>query len=85
MIICHTYSMRRRTVTLTEDDDKKLEKLVKNSKLNASKIMRLALQKLYENELDKNMEEAYKAYYETTDTESNEITAEFSSASASLW
>jgi len=77
--------MTRKTVTLTEGDNAKLARLVKRTKLDASKVMRVALRRLYDEELKTSMEKAYKDYYEVADTESNEIAAEFTSASAPLW
>ncbi len=85
MIICHTNYMTRRTITLTETDDRKLARLVKRKKLDASKIMRVALRRLYDEELQANMEEAYKIYYEKPDTESAKDAEDFTSGSAPLW
>ena len=77
--------MTRKTVTLTSEDAKKLDRLVRRTKSDVSKVMRMALRSFYARELQKNMEEVYKKYYETTDAESDEIADDFTSASVSLW
>ena len=77
--------MTRKTITLTETDEKKLARLMKRRKIDASKIMRVALRRLYDEELQTSMEEAYRKFYEKPDGESKEIAENFTSASASLW
>lgn len=77
--------MMRKTVTLTREDGEKLTRLVKATKSDASKVMRLALRSFYKRELDSSMEKAYRKYYQTPDAEADEIAADFTSAGVPLW
>lgn len=77
--------MNRKTITLTAEDDKKLSKLVERTKSDASKVMRVALRQLYDRQVNVSVEEAYKKYYETLDSEAEEIVTDLAGASAPLW
>lgn len=70
---------------MTAEDDEMLSKLVKRTKSDASKVMRVALRQLYERQVSASVEEAYKRYYETLDSQSEEVVADLANASAPLW
>lgn len=77
--------MNRKTITLTAEDGVMLSKLVERTKSDASKVMRVALRQLYERQVSASVEEAYKKYYESLDSKTEEIVADLANASAPLW
>ncbi len=77
--------MNRTTITLTDDDASKLERLKKRHQASSSKIIRTALRKFYEQAYSQSLEEAYKNYYSEEDRERSETLDDFSAAGIELW
>lgn len=77
--------MTRKTITLTEDDAAKLERLAKRHDISSSKIVRIALRKFYEEAATRSLERAYKEYYAKDRRRQREAIEDFTAAGIDTW